>query len=165
MFAINPPGPETHSMIEGLYLEDDNVTYFGFTFNVSRLFHATIIMLVSNESVFWNCNAYIFNDVFQYSENYRGYLFSVDINFHGDYSSIFIPEDYFLMTGEYYLTFAVPGNQRANFSMSVKQTVCTYLDKNTTTWDRRGCKVSSTSNMTSTLCLCNHLTTFNIKTI
>ncbi|XP_070576095.1 polycystin-1-like protein 3 [Ptychodera flava] len=164
-FASTPPEQGTNTLITGLYQDDDNVTYFGSTFNVSRLFHATIIMLVSNESVLWNCTAYIFNDVLKYSKHYRGYRFSVDVLFHGDHSTIFIPEDYFLMTGEYYLTFSVPGNQRAYFSMTVKQTVCTYLDKNTTTWGRQGCKVSSASNMTSTVCLCNHLTTFTVESI
>ncbi|XP_070550009.1 hyalin-like [Ptychodera flava] len=36
IFTSDPPSPETELTIEGVYLEDDDVTYFGFTFNVKE---------------------------------------------------------------------------------------------------------------------------------
>ncbi|XP_070557261.1 uncharacterized protein [Ptychodera flava] len=168
-FATGPAGPEMRTLIESLYREEDNRTYFGSSFNVSQLLHATIIMLENSKRMYGNATAYISKDEVMYATQYRGYAFSVDgyafsvnVNFHGDHSRIFIPEDYFTMIGEYYLAFAIPEKQEVQFSMAVKQTRCTFLDTNTNIWDGQGCKVSSTSNMTSTVCLCNHLTVFSV---
>ncbi|XP_070557735.1 polycystin-1-like protein 2 [Ptychodera flava] len=161
-FATVPPGSEMRTLMESLYRKEDNSTYFGSSFNISQLLHATIIVLENSKRMYGNASAYISNDEVVYAAKYQGYAFAVDVNFHGDHSSIFIPENYFSMLGKYHLTFSIPEKQEVQFSMAMKQTRCTFLDTNTNAWDGQGCKVSSTSNMTSTVCLCNHLTVFSV---
>ncbi|XP_070560008.1 polycystin-1-like protein 3 [Ptychodera flava] len=165
MFASDLPVNEEHVLVEGIYLDMDDVTYFGTVFKVSNLDHAFVIMLENSELLYGNATSYIFNDVVMYSNQYRGYMFSVDVQFSGHHSKIFIPDDYFMATGFYYLTFTIPGNREMKFSMAVKGIMCTYMEKRSSTWDRNGCQVSSMSNLTSTVCLCNHVTTFNIAKV
>ncbi|XP_070546434.1 uncharacterized protein [Ptychodera flava] len=142
MIASDFPSHQAHTLIESLYLEENNVTYFGVVLKVSYSHHA--ILIVFNPeitgSLYGNTTAYIFKDVVKYSGRYHGYQFSLDVNFSGNYSSIFIPEDYFTTTGEYYLTFTIPGRQEGNISVAIKETVCNYMDKQTTAWDSNGCK-------------------------
>ncbi|XP_070546460.1 uncharacterized protein [Ptychodera flava] len=165
IFMSDLPAYEKHGIVEGLFLEMNDVTYFGTVFKVSKLDHAVVIMLENSEQLYGNATSYIFNDVVMYSKQYSGYQFSVGVQFSGNHSKIFIPEDYFMTTGDYYLTFTIPGKQEVKFSMAVKEIMCTYMDKQTSTWDRRGCQVSSMSNITSTVCLCNHLTTFTTANV
>ncbi|XP_070560919.1 polycystin-1-like protein 3 isoform X2 [Ptychodera flava] len=159
-FAGDYQAFETPVVVEGVYLEYDDVTYFGMDVNITHLFHAVIINLESPHAVYGITEAYIFNDMVEYSSNYSGYQFSVDAQFDGGNSSIFIPENYIFKAERYYLTFTVPQKQDVKFSMSVKHVVCDYLNEESGTWKNDGCKVSPESNMTSTVCLCNHLTTF-----
>ncbi|XP_070547390.1 polycystin-1-like protein 3 [Ptychodera flava] len=147
-------------MIEGVYLEEDDVTYFGSRFNMSWLFHAVIIELNSPDPLYGNTMVYILYDLGENSTEYHAYSFSLDVRFQGVHSSIFIPEHYFLMTGGYQLTFTVPQKQNIKFSMSVQHIMCSYLNEVSGIWNSDGCKVSPASNLTSTVCLCNHLTTF-----
>ncbi|XP_070573997.1 polycystin-1-like protein 3 [Ptychodera flava] len=159
MIASDFPSHQEDTLIESLYFEESNVTYYGMVLKVSYLHHA--ILIVFNPEItgplYGNTTAYIFNDVVKYSDRYHGYQFSLDVHFSGNYSNIFIPEDNFRTTGQYYLTFTIPGRQEGNISVAIKETVCNYMDKQTTIWDSNGCKVSPVSNMTTTICLCKHL--------
>ncbi|XP_070537167.1 polycystin-1-like protein 3 [Ptychodera flava] len=162
MIGSDVPSPETIVLTGGRYLKEQDVTYFGSKFQVSQLHHAIIILLANSQPLHVNTTAYIFNKVVMYSDQYRGYQLSVDVHFNGNTASLFIPEHYFMKTGEYYLTFTIPKRHETELSMAVKPTVCIYLDEDISrpTWDTSGCKVSPNSSMSSTVCLCNHLTTF-----
>ncbi|XP_070560182.1 uncharacterized protein [Ptychodera flava] len=108
IFASDSQASETPVVVEGVYLEFGDVTYFGMEVNITHSFHAVIINLESPDAVYGITEAYIFDDVVEYSSNYSGCQFSVDVQFDGGNSSIFIPENYILKAGGYYLTFTVP---------------------------------------------------------
>ncbi|XP_070549213.1 uncharacterized protein [Ptychodera flava] len=112
MIAGGSPSRQEHLLIESLYLQDKNATYFGLVFKVSYSHHAILIVFDphTTQPLYGNTTAYIFNDVVKYSDHYHGYQFSLDVQFSGNQSSIFIPEDYFTKTGEYYLTFTILGS-------------------------------------------------------
>ncbi|XP_070547368.1 polycystin-1-like protein 3 [Ptychodera flava] len=154
------PRPETDLIIEGVYLEEDDVTYYGSRFNVSWLFHAVIIQLNSPDPLYGNTTMHILYDLGKNSSEYHANSFYLDVRFQGVHSIIFIPEHYFLMTGGYQLTFTAPQKHNIKFSMSVQHIMCNYLNEVSGIWNSDGCKVSPASNFTSTVCLCNHLTTF-----
>ncbi|XP_070560920.1 polycystin-1-like protein 2 [Ptychodera flava] len=160
IFACDSQAQETLVLLEGVYLKLDDVTHFRFQVNITHLFHAVIIHLESSHPMSGNATAYIFDDVVEYSSNYSGYRFSVDVQFGDGDSSIFIPEHVVFVTGGYYLTFTLPSKQDLNFAVSIKHVTCSYQNEESGTWKNDGCKVSPASNMTSTVCLCNHLTTF-----
>ncbi|XP_070537168.1 uncharacterized protein [Ptychodera flava] len=161
-FGYDVPSPETIVLTGGQYLHEQDVTYFGSKFQVSQLHHAIIILLTISKPIHVNTTAYIFNKVVMYSDQYQDYQLSLAVHFNGNTSSLFIPEHYFMKTGEYYLTFTIPKRHEVRLSMAVKPTICGYLNEDISrpTWDTSGCKVSSTSSLSSTVCLCNHLTTF-----
>ncbi|XP_070560187.1 polycystin-1-like protein 3 [Ptychodera flava] len=160
IFASDSPAPETLILAEGVYLAFDDVTHFRFQVNITHLFHAVFINLESSQAISGNTTAYIFDHMAEYTSNYTGYQFSVDLQFDGGISNIFIPEHYIFVTGGYYLTFTLPSKQDLSFAISTKYVICDYLNEKSGTWKNDGCKVSPASNMTSTVCLCNHLTTF-----
>ncbi|XP_070550963.1 polycystin-1-like protein 3 [Ptychodera flava] len=124
------------------------------------MFHAVIIHFNVSKVIYGNTTAYIFNEVVEYSTNYRGYLFGFDVQFSGEHTSIFIPEHDIVEAGGYYLTFAIPQRNDLKISMIVRHTKCGYMNEVSGTWNSDGCKVSPASNITSTTCLCNHLTSF-----
>ncbi|XP_070547229.1 polycystin-1-like protein 3 [Ptychodera flava] len=129
---------------------------------ITRLYHAVLIDIEISDAIYGNTTAYIFDDIVEYSSEYQGYLFSIDVTFEGKHSHLFIPEYTILKTGEYYLTFTVPKRYDVKLSTSIKHIICGYLDEVSDTWQSDGCKVSaSATNMTSTVCLCNHLTSFS----
>ncbi|XP_070545597.1 polycystin-1-like protein 2 [Ptychodera flava] len=160
--ATDPPQLEDQIKIEGDYLEVDDVTYFGFNIKISTLFHAVIVWFENSYAIYGNATAYVFSEVVSYTDDYRRYQFSIHVNFFGEFSTIFIPEHYFLRTGHYYLTFTIPKNVDIKFLMSVKQARCAFLKEDIGIWDDEGCQVSKDSNITHTVCLCNHLSTFTI---
>ncbi|XP_070572872.1 uncharacterized protein [Ptychodera flava] len=127
---------------------------------IKRLFHATIIWFENSDILYGNATAYVFKEEVEYSEEYRGYQFSVEVRFDVDHSSIFIPEQYFMMNGDYYMTFTLVSKVDVTFLMTLKQTKCNYLDDGSSVWNTDGCKISPASNITTTVCSCNHLTTF-----
>ncbi|XP_070543815.1 uncharacterized protein [Ptychodera flava] len=107
MFDTDPPPPVEQTFVRGTFLEVQNVTYFGLVIEVHQLFHAVIIWFENSQAVFGNSTVYIFNERPNCTYSCRGYQFSVVGMFHGDYSTIFIPEHYFLRSGEYYVTFTI----------------------------------------------------------
>ncbi|XP_070572871.1 uncharacterized protein [Ptychodera flava] len=159
-FASDPPPQETFVLVTGVYNVIDNVTYFGMGIEIKRLFHATIIWFENSDILYGNATAYVFKEEVEYSEEYRGYQFSVEVRFDVDHSSIFIPEQYFMMNGDYYMTFTLVSKVDVTFLMTLKQTKCNYLDDGSSVWNTDGCKISPASNITTTVCSCNHLTTF-----
>ncbi|XP_070545133.1 hyalin-like [Ptychodera flava] len=158
--STESPPSEDWTVIHGVSQEAQNVTHFGLSIEISRLFHAVIIWFNNSHAIYGKIEAYVFDERVEFAESYIGYSFSVDLQFSGDHSTIFVPEHYFLRTGEYYLTFTIPESSDITFSMSTKQAKCGYLRKQSHTWADNGCQVSSTSNLTSTICLCNHITAF-----
>ncbi|XP_070543864.1 polycystin-1-like protein 3 [Ptychodera flava] len=161
-FTSDTHANDSHVKLESFYSGTDHLTHFATMFEVSQLFHAIIITLQNSEPMQGKSVAFVFNSIVEYSHDYRGYQFSVDVEFNGNNSKIFIPEDYIMRTGKYFLTFSVPEKKTVKFSMIVKQTSCTYLNKSKGTWQRDGCKASSVSTLMSTVCLCNHLTIFTV---
>ncbi|XP_070573654.1 polycystin-1-like protein 3 [Ptychodera flava] len=159
-FASDPPPQETFVPVTGVYHVIDDITSFGMNVPIKRLFYATIIRFENSDVLYGKTTAYVFKEEVDYSEEYRGYQFSVDVRFDGDYSSIFIPMQYFMMTGDYYMTFTLVSKVEVTFLMSLKQIKCNYLDDENSVWNTDGCKVSQASNITTTVCLCDHLTTF-----
>ncbi|XP_070559945.1 uncharacterized protein [Ptychodera flava] len=157
MFASDFPANEEHVLVEGIYLDMDDVTYFGTVFKVSKLDHAVVIMLENSEPLYGNATSYIFNDVVKYSNQYRGYQFSVNVQFSGNHSKIFIPDDYFMTTGFYFLTFTILGKREMKFSVAVKEIMCTYMEKRSSTWGRDGCQVGVSSYFELLLSLENDL--------
>ncbi|XP_070545129.1 uncharacterized protein [Ptychodera flava] len=162
--STEPPPTEDQIVMEGILLDVDNVTYFGFEIEIPRLFHALIIWLENSHTIFGNTTAYVFDEPAKFSHNYIDYHFSVDVNFLGDHSTIFISEYNFLKTGKYFLTFTVPKHD-VKFWMSVKQTMCGYMKRQSDTWAGDGCQASSASNLTTTVCLCNYATAFTSPTV
>ncbi|XP_070545132.1 serine-rich adhesin for platelets-like [Ptychodera flava] len=158
--STDSPPSEDLTVIYGVNLEAQNVTHFGLSIEITRLFHAVIIWFKNSQAIHGKTEAYVFDERVEFAESYIGYSFSVVLHFSGDHSTIFIPEHYFLRTGEYYLTFTIPQSSDITFSMSTKQARCGYMRKHSRTWASNGCQVSSTSNLTSTICLCNHITAF-----
>ncbi|XP_070577800.1 hyalin-like [Ptychodera flava] len=156
-FATNLLESAADVPIEGKYLEEANITNFIANITVAEPDKAVIILLKSSEAVYGNTTAYVFNKFVDYSDSYRGYQFSVDVKFEGDNSKIFIPERYFLANGVYYLSFAIQHRHVVKFSMAIKQTKCFSLGKGNRIWSTGKCKISSASNMTSTVCLCHLL--------
>ncbi|XP_070547505.1 polycystin-1-like protein 3 [Ptychodera flava] len=160
MIGTDAPPAEEQMSIPGIYLDVQNVTYFGFAIQIHQLFHAVIIWAENSQAVFGNTTAYVFNKRPNCTNTCPGYQFSVVVTFHGDYSTIFIPEHYFLRPGEYYVTFTIQKYDDITLLVSVKRAMCSYLSNQHETWRSDGCQVSPASNITSTLCLCNHLTAF-----
>ncbi|XP_070545136.1 polycystin-1-like protein 3 isoform X2 [Ptychodera flava] len=160
MLDTDPPPPAEQTFVRGIFLEVQNVTYFGFVIEIHQLFHAVIIWFEHSQAVFGNTTAYVFNKRPNCTDSCRGYQFSVVVTFHGDYSTIFMPEHYFLRSGEYYVTFTTQKYDDITLLVSVKRPMCSYLSNQQETWRSDGCQVSPASNITSTLCLCNHLTAF-----
>ncbi|XP_070575255.1 uncharacterized protein [Ptychodera flava] len=156
-FATNLPESAADLTIKGTYLEEANITNFISNITIAEPDQAVIISLKSSESIYGNTTAYVFNKMVDYSDSYRGYQFSVDVQFEGDHSKVFIPERYFLRNGVYYLSFAIKHRHVAKFSIAIKQTKCSSLGKGNRRWSTDKCKVSSASNMTSTVCLCHLL--------
>ncbi|XP_070551647.1 polycystin-1-like protein 2 [Ptychodera flava] len=163
-FGSESPEIDSYVGVDGVYLEVNDVTYFGWTLNILHLFHAVIIHFNVSKAIYGNTTAYIFNEVVEYSTNYRGYLFGFDVQFSGEHTSIFIPEHDIMEARGYYLTFAIPQRNDLKISMTVQHTKCGYMKDVSGTWNSDGCKVSPSSNMTSTTCLCNHLTSFTATT-
>ncbi|XP_070548475.1 uncharacterized protein [Ptychodera flava] len=162
IFASDPPPADTDMSISGVYLEDDNATYLGFGFNISRLNHAVVNLLDSSDQLHGNTTVNIFK-VKSENAKYPVQNLSLDVQFDGVHSSIFFPEHFFLVTGGYELTFKVPHKHDLNVTVSVKNIMCGYLHEASGIWNSDGCKVSPESNLTSTVCLCNHLTTFTTR--
>ncbi|XP_070547378.1 polycystin-1-like protein 3 [Ptychodera flava] len=161
IFPSDPPRTDTNVLINGVYIEADGITYFRTTANISYVPHATVIHLESSEEFSVNVTANIFKDCGVInSTQYSGYQYSVDAQFNRGQSSIFIPEHEFPLTGTYKITVALPQKHDVRLSMHVKQIMCGYLDEISGTWNSDGCKVSPASNLTSTVCLCDHLTAF-----
>ncbi|XP_070560181.1 uncharacterized protein [Ptychodera flava] len=106
-----------------------------------------VINLESPDAVYGITEAYIFNDMVEYSSSYSGYQFSVDAQCDGGNSSIFIPENYLLKAGGYYLTFTVPPKQDFKLSVSVKHVIFDYLNEESGTWKNDGCKAERSTEM------------------
>ncbi|XP_070550051.1 uncharacterized protein [Ptychodera flava] len=111
-FASDPPKADTDMSIGGVYLEDDDVTHFGFGFNISQPFHAVVISLDSSDPLYGNVTMHIFKVLGDNFTEYHAHQFSLDVQFDGVHSSIFIPEHYILVTGGYKLTFTVPQREK-----------------------------------------------------
>ncbi|XP_070543794.1 polycystin-1-like protein 3 [Ptychodera flava] len=131
----------SRTKLESFYGGTHHVTHFGTVFEVSQLFHAIVIMLQNSEPMHGKSVAFVFDRVVEYSHDYRGYQFSVDVELDGNNSKIFIPEDYIMRTGKYFLTFSLPEKKTVEFTIIVKQTTCTYLKKSKRTWESDGCIV------------------------
>ncbi|XP_070548561.1 uncharacterized protein [Ptychodera flava] len=159
VFSSDPSEPDTHAWEEGVYHEVDDVILFRSEINISELYHAAIIQLESSTSIYGNSTLYIYNHIVEYMPEFKGYQFSVEVHFLGDSPTAFIPENYFLKSGLHYLVLTIPHERDLNISITMKHIACNYLS-DTGVWNGDGCKVSPGSNMTSTVCLCNHLTTF-----
>ncbi|XP_070550953.1 uncharacterized protein [Ptychodera flava] len=141
IFSTDPVTPEIYTLIDGVYIEADNITYYRSKANISHVPHAAIIHLDSSDEIYTDITAYIFEDLgVKNSTEYTHYKFSVDEKFYGDYSSIFIPEQEFSLTGEYNITFALPQRHDVKLSMYVKQIMCGYMDERSGTWNSDGCK-------------------------
>ncbi|XP_033750161.1 uncharacterized protein LOC117334568 isoform X2 [Pecten maximus] len=54
----------------------------------------------------------------------------------------------------------VPGNFTFNYTLSVSQANCLYVNTTTNTWETNGCSVSEKTNKRMVCCLCSHMTTF-----
>ncbi|XP_070548807.1 uncharacterized protein [Ptychodera flava] len=165
IFPSDPPRTDTKVLINGVYIEADDITYYRTKANISYVQHATVIHLKSSKEISVNVKANIFKDwgVIDSTE-YSCYQFSVDSQLHRGQSSIFIPEHEFPLTGTYKITVALQQKHDVRLSMHVKQIMCGYLDEISGTWNSDGCKVSPASNLTSTVCLCDHLTAFATRT-
>ncbi|XP_070540748.1 polycystin-1-like protein 2 [Ptychodera flava] len=74
--------------------------------------------------------------------------------------NIFIPDTEVEEAGKYMFSLFLPTVDMFNLTMSVTQHGCRYWDEDNEIWKRDGCMVSSESNTDTTLCLCNHLTSF-----
>ncbi|XP_070575267.1 uncharacterized protein [Ptychodera flava] len=157
IFATNLLESAADVIIDGTYLEEANITNFIVNITVAEPDQVVIIILKGTENIYGNTTAYVFNKLVDYSDSYRGYQFSVDVQFEGDHSKIFIPERYFLANGVYYVSFAIQHRHVFKLSMAIKQTKCFSLSKGNRRWSTDKCKMSSASNMTSTVCLCHLL--------
>ncbi|XP_070540745.1 polycystin-1-like protein 2 isoform X1 [Ptychodera flava] len=74
--------------------------------------------------------------------------------------NIFIPNTEVEEAGNYVFSLFLPTVNMFNLTMSVTQHGCRYWDEDNEIWKRDGCMVSSESNTNTTVCLCNHLTSF-----
>ncbi|XP_070573718.1 uncharacterized protein [Ptychodera flava] len=76
-FASDPPPQETFALVTGVYHVINDVTFFGMNIPIKRLFYATIIWFENSDILYGNTSAYVFKEEVDYSEEYRGYQFSV----------------------------------------------------------------------------------------
>ncbi|XP_070540433.1 polycystin-1-like protein 2 [Ptychodera flava] len=73
---------------------------------------------------------------------------------------IFIPDTEVEEAGNYVFSLFLPTVEMFNLTMSVTQHGCRYWDEDNEIWKGDGCVVSSESNRDTTVCLCDHLTSF-----
>ncbi|XP_070540434.1 polycystin-1-like protein 2 [Ptychodera flava] len=86
--------------------------------------------------------------------------FQTNISVSDGVLKVFIPDTKVEKAGSYGFSLYLPTVEMFNLTMSVTQHGCRYWDEDNEMWKRDGCMVSSESNMDTTLCLCNHLTSF-----
>ncbi|XP_070547330.1 adhesion G-protein coupled receptor G4-like [Ptychodera flava] len=123
-------------------------------------FHAIQIMLASSSPVYENTTAYVLTELPGNLSARSDFQSSRDVIFNGNSASIFLPEEEVTKAGSFYVTFGLVYSHGVEFRVSTTQHRCSYSDDHTYNWQNGGCKVSPKSNINSTMCLCNHLTTF-----
>ncbi|XP_070547342.1 polycystin-1-like protein 3 [Ptychodera flava] len=123
-------------------------------------FHAIQIMLASSHPVFENTTTYVLPELPRNASTLNDFQSSSEVILNGSYASVFLPEEEITKAGSFYVAFDLINSHGVEFRVSTTQHTCSYSDDNTYNWQNGGCKVSSKSNVNSTLCLCNHLTTF-----
>ncbi|XP_070548064.1 uncharacterized protein [Ptychodera flava] len=143
----------------GQYIEIDHIAHYIFEILVSKAYHAIQIILETNDPVYENTTAYVFTELPGNSSSDGGIKLSSEVILNGSIANIFLPEDRITKAGSYYVTFDLTYNHGVEFHVTTTLHRCYYSVDYTNSWQGSGCKVSSKSNVNSTLCLCKHLTT------
>ncbi|XP_070555431.1 polycystin-1-related protein-like [Ptychodera flava] len=129
-----------------------------------RSYHAVKIAFHSSESLNENTTVFMSKADYCDIDNYDDYVtFSDTIEFKGNTVNLFIPEYMMAQQGNYCLSCKLNTNTGLHFTLVVTQHKCSFWEEKNGTWDTDGCRVSSESNINSTVCLCNHLTAFTAE--
>ncbi|XP_070555704.1 uncharacterized protein [Ptychodera flava] len=126
-----------------------------------RSYHAVKIVFHSSETLNGNTTVFMSKgDCSDIDNYYDNGTFSATIEFKGNTANLFIPEYMMTQPGNYCLSCKLNTNTGSHFTLVVTQHKCSFWEEQNGTWDTNGCRVSSKSNINSTVCLCNHLTAF-----
>ncbi|XP_070548512.1 polycystin-1-like protein 2 isoform X2 [Ptychodera flava] len=148
------------TMVIGQYVEADATTQYMFETMAPKPYHAIQIVLETYEHVYENTTAHVSTGLPGNGSRDGGVTFSREVIFNGSIANIFLPENKITRTGSYYVTFDLTNSHGVEFHVTTTLHRCSYSVDNTNSWQSSGCKVSPKSNVNSTVCLCNHLTTF-----
>ncbi|XP_070563334.1 uncharacterized protein [Ptychodera flava] len=163
LYGINRSHSSSGSYASGVYFKADDVTYFGWTFEISKQTHGMNIAVIrSSEILQLNATVHVqFLNEVQHpdDDDIRGQNFSRIIRFSGREASIIIPRQDPLESGQCYMNVTVPHRQRVKLSLLLMQQTCQYFNRQTTSWDTKGCRASETTSNDSILCLCKDLPT------
>ncbi|XP_070551925.1 polycystin-1-like protein 2 [Ptychodera flava] len=156
----NSQTPLNGTYVKGQYVGNDATTHYLLEVTAFKPLHAIQIVLATSSPVFENTTAYISTKSPGNFSGHSGFQFSSEVSFNGSVASILLPEGEITKAGIYYVTFDLVYSHGVEFRVSTTQHRCRYSIDNANSWQDGGCRVSPKSNVNSTLCLCNHLTTF-----
>ncbi|XP_070563345.1 uncharacterized protein [Ptychodera flava] len=162
LYGINRSDSSSGSYASGVYFKADDVTYFGWNFEISQQTHGMNIAVIrSSEILQLNATVHVqfLSEVQHQDDNIRGQNFSRIIRFSGREASIIIPRQNPLESGQCYMNVTIPHRQRVKLSLLLMQQTCQYFNRQTTSWDTKGCRASEATSNDSILCLCKDLPT------
>ncbi|XP_070548853.1 polycystin-1-like protein 3 [Ptychodera flava] len=156
----NRQTPLNETILVGQYIQTDSATRYLFGVTALKPLHAIQIVLATSSPIFENTTVNMSTELPGNLTDVNDFLFSSIVCFNGRVATIFLPEEEITKAGSYYVTFDLVYSQEAEFRVSTTQHSCSYSVDKAYTWQNGGCKVSPKSDVNSTLCMCNYLTTF-----